>query len=659
MDSFDKIKILLAEDDDFDKMAFRRLIKKTDIPYELNVFSSAKEALVHFKTNTEFYDCIFTDYRLPGETGLILLKSIKKINEDIPVVVLTSHGDEKIAVDMMKAGAFDYLPKADLNVQKMTNLISSIQKWTKLQNEKKIIKTKLEENQHFINEVTKASPNIIFVYNLAKNKNVYTSRNVYKELGYSKSKIVEFGDDIFKKLLHPEDQQKLDAFFFNIKHSSNNRIIEFEYRLRDSLNEWQWFLDRTSVFKRDKNGDVLEIIGTSINITSRKKNEQSLLEAKQFAEKAAKIKSDFLSNMSHEIRTPMNAIMGLTEILMDSDFKGQDRENLEIIRQSASNLMVIINDILDYSKMEAGKVKIESVGFLLDDYLKLIRKSIEKKAKENNVEFVISKSSDVPAALIGDPYRLNQILLNLLSNAIKFTHVGKIELKISVIDYMDKRLLLNFKVVDSGVGIPRDKLDTIFESFTQANVYTTRKYGGTGLGLAITKKLVTLMEGEIFVDSTEGKGSTFTVIMPFCVGEESIEYEKKAKNRFEKSFNDIRILVVEDQKINQMVIKQILGKWNTPYFIANNGKEAIDILSKEDFDLVCMDLQMPVCDGFEATKRIRTGKSHVRNPQIPIIALSADALPETKEKVFEVGMNDYITKPPDLELLYNKIKQLL
>jgi len=537
-------------------------------------------------------------------------------------------------------------------------IMNDISKEKEAEEEKLKIQQKLEEHQRFINEVTNSSPSIIFVYDPINKKDIYSNRNVYTELGYTAEQIEEFGEGIFKKILHEDDIENLNNFISTLSNSAEDITLELEYRLIDAQGNSQWFLDKSSIFKRSPEGKPIELIGTSLNITARKKAEEELIAAKQIAEKAAKIKSDFLSNMSHEIRTPMNAIMGLTEILMDSGFKGQDLENLKTIMLSSQNLIVIINDILDYSKMDAGKVTVQSIPFLIEEQINLIEKSIENKISAEKVKFIITIGNNVPPQLVGDPYRLNQVLLNLLSNAVKFTHKGKIELNISVLNKLkDDKLTLCFKVIDTGIGIPHDKLDAIFESFTQASLFTTRNYGGTGLGLAISLKLVELMGGNIDVKSKEGIGSVFTICVPFEISNK-ITLKKKTKTRkFNKSLKEIKILVVEDQRINQMVIKQILNKWNNPHEIVSNGQEALDILAEKDFDLICMDLQMPVCDGFEATRKIRNKLVKVRNHDIPIIALSADALPETRQKVLDAGMNDYITKPPDLEELYKKIIQ--
>ena len=653
-----KIRILLIEDDEVDVMAFKRLLKKAEINSKITSFNTPAEAIKHFSTNYNNYDCAFIDYLLPGANGLSVLLSLKEIKDEIPMIVLTSHGDEKIAVEMMKAGAFDYFPKSELSIQKVIDVTGSMQKWLVLNQEKFEIQKKLEEHQRFISKVTNSSPNIIFVYDNIQKKDIYSNRNVFVELGYTESQIEKFGDNMFQKILHEDDRKNLEDFLETLSNSKEDITLELEYRLKDANGDWQWFLDKSSIFRRSPEGEAIELIGTSLNITSRKEVEEELIAAKQMAENAAKIKSDFLSNMSHEIRTPMNAIMGLTEILMDSGFTGQDLENLKTIKLSGDNLIVIINDILDYSKMDAGKVKVQSMPFLLGEQINLIEKSIEKRVAAAKISFIVSLDEGIPLGLIGDPYRLNQVLLNLLSNAVKFTHKGKVELNITIQNKINSdRLMLCFKVIDTGIGIPHDKLDAIFESFTQANLFTTRNYGGTGLGLAISQKLVELMEGSINVESTEGIGSTFTICIPFDIADEKSIKAKPKEKKFNKSIKELKILVVEDQRINQMVIRQIFNKWDNSPQIVSNGLEAINILNEQDFDLVCMDLQMPVCDGFEATRKIRNKLVKVRNHNIPIIALSADALPETKQKVLDAGMNDYITKPPDLEILYRKIIQ--
>jgi CheY-like chemotaxis protein len=364
--------------------------------------------------------------------------------------------------------------------------------------------------------------------------------------------------------------------------------------------------------------------------------------------------------MSHEIRTPMNAIIGLSELLLKETLSDKQLENLKSIKYSADNLLVIINDILDFSKIESGKIEFEEVNFDLENKIHEIRKTFIFKAEEKNIGLKFRLSDRVPKFLIGDPFRLNQILLNLLSNAVKFTKEGTVSLFIDLIEESNESVKLKFDVIDTGIGIPKDKLASVFESYTQAYTDITRRFGGTGLGLAITRQLVTMQNGEIFLESKLGKGTTFTINLEFQKG---VEIEQGSKDEViaelleKRDFHGANVLLVEDNIMNQFVANQVLELWNIKVDFANNGLEAVDKLKINDYALVLMDLQMPVMSGYEATSFIRDKTNRLRNPDIPIIALTADAFPETKKKVMESGMNDFVTKPLEQTDLYNKIKQ--
>jgi signal transduction histidine kinase/CheY-like chemotaxis protein len=406
------------------------------------------------------------------------------------------------------------------------------------------------------------------------------------------------------------------------------------------------------------NNEITGVAVYSQDITEKKKFEHDLLQARNDAIAAAKAKSDFLSNMSHEIRTPMNAILGLTELLLEENFTGGNLENLKSIKYSADNLLVIINDILDFSKIEAGKITFENINFDLRLRMAELKKTFDYRAKEKGLEFNVTVPENIPHYIKGDPYRLNQILFNLVGNAIKFTSKGFVEVKTSINESEESdKINLVFEIVDSGIGVPEHKQNKIFESFTQAYTDTTRKFGGTGLGLAITKNLTALQGGYINIKSKVGSGTTFTVEIPFEVGNaDAIEKQDKTEKDLILDLSEIKILLVEDNLMNQFVAKQFFKKWNNEISIANNGLEAIEILVKDDsFDLVLMDLQMPELSGFEATEVIRAEHTKVKNRNIPIIALSADAFQETRRKVLEAGMNDFVTKPFKPEELYHKI----
>jgi len=390
------------------------------------------------------------------------------------------------------------------------------------------------------------------------------------------------------------------------------------------------------------------ICGISVfarDITETKENESQLLAAKETALADARAKSAFLSSMSHEIRTPMNAILGLTELLLNKKMDENSTENLKAIRFSANNLLTIINDILDFSKIEAGKFTFDIHTFDFYHVLDELNKSIKISAQSRNLVYEIHVSGTIPTFLKGDSVRLSQILLNLLGNSLKFTQTGKIKLLVEVISESDTDILLEFKVSDTGIGIAREHLQNIFQSFIQVHNNQRFKTQGTGLGLSITKRLVEMQEGEIRVESEVGRGSVFTFRIPYLkAGAKDIQPTLDTEEIGSNRFSNLKVLLVEDNKINQLLAKQILTGWGVNVEVANDGFEAIAKLQRRTYDLILLDLQMPEIDGFEVARFVRKTIKPPAN-QIPIIALTADAFTETKLLTQEAGMNDFITKP--------------
>jgi PAS domain S-box-containing protein len=652
-----KISILLVEDDQIDAMAFERYLKKLKIDYELKWCVYADEALQVLAKEKSRFNCSFVDYQLPGMDGLALLKKIKNLGFHQPVLVMTSQGDEKVAVDMMKAGAFDYFPKSELSTSKLNNSLNAITRFNKITNDKLKIEKSLRQQKLFTEAITKYSPNIIYVYELATGKFIYSNRSIFQELGYSRDEIRAMGRNIFNETVDPEHVKTVSEHMKKLSESPDGIVHEVEYRMLDADGNWVWYYNRDIVFKRNESGRVTQILGATSNITTIKKAEVEMRIAKQQAEQAAKVKSEFLSNMSHEIRTPMNAIIGLTDLLLAEKHKPFVKENLQAIKQSADNLLVIINDILDFSKIEAGKMVIESIDFDFSYQLEHIGKIMRHKASEKNLTFSAHLDSRIPKILKGDPFRLNQVIINLTGNAIKFTHRGFVKIETKLLNENKDSIDLKLTVKDSGIGIPEEKQQSIFESFTQAGTDTTRFFGGTGLGLAITSQLVNLMGGKIEVKSQPDVGSEFSVMLNFKKGTgQKISSNNSASA--ELPLDGLNILIVEDNKINQKVISQILKTWACDYKIAENGQEGIHELSKHNFDIVLMDLQMPVLNGYEATRLIREGVAGSQRKNIPIIALTADAFTETRKKVFEIGMNDFVSKPFKKGELNRKIHSL-
>lgn len=409
------------------------------------------------------------------------------------------------------------------------------------------------------------------------------------------------------------------------------------------------------------------VVVIAYEVTSQIHTKAELIEAKnhadhktKIAESAVKAKQQFLANMSHEIRTPMNAILGFTNVVLKTSLDKAQTEYLNAIKISADALVVLINDILDLAKIDAGKMSFEEVKFDLDLTLDTMVQLFDLKIKEKNLEFIKEYDQNIPNLLLGDPLRLRQIILNLIGNAVKFTSQGKIIFGVKKLKRSEQKVTLEFSVTDTGIGIEQTKLKQIFNNFEQANKETTSSYGGTGLGLAIVKQLVELQNGTVFIKSELGVGSTFGFILDFDIpSQEVMEEPSKIEELQNENSNGIKlrkkILVVEDMPLNQFLIKIILMDFDFDVEMANNGKIALEMLSNDTFDIVLMDLQMPIMNGFDTTEYIR----NVMKLDIPIIALTADVTSVDVEKCKTLGMNDYISKPIDEKLLLAKINAFL
>ncbi len=399
---------------------------------------------------------------------------------------------------------------------------------------------------------------------------------------------------------------------------------------------------------------------SQLEITIREKHLAEL--ERQKAEEAKKFEQQFLANMSHEIRTPMNVVMGMTNLLLKTSLNDQQHKYMSAIKDSSENLLVIINDILDLSKIEAGKIDFEQISFSLNDTVKLVDTTLKYKVEEKGLEMFIELDPSIPEMVIGDPVRLSQVLLNLAGNAVKFTAKGTIVIRTRKLKEENEKLWVEFSVIDTGIGIAENIAPRIFESFTQAHSDTTRKYGGTGLGLTISKQLVELQGGSIHLKSKINEGSEFSFILPYGIANETRQ-EKKVLKTDQKILDELgtkKVLLVEDNEFNQIVANDTLKDLikGISIQIASNGKEAIELLRKNKFDLVIMDIQMPEMDGYEATKFIRT---NFKKPvcDIPVLAMTANVIKEEIEKCFDSGMNAYIAKPFDPDDLLNKITGLL
>ncbi len=403
-----------------------------------------------------------------------------------------------------------------------------------------------------------------------------------------------------------------------------------------------------------------KIINELRNLQVRQQIELAQKE-KEVAERTAFLKHQFMANMSHEIRTPMNAIVGMTRLLLSKGPKPDQLKYLNAIQLSADNLLVIINDILDLSKIEAGKIVIEHTDFTLKEVLQSVRDMLMLKAEEKHIELRITTDSQIPNRLIGDPTRLNQVLINLAGNAVKFTEHGYVEIKTSLVKKASK-LWIQFDIIDTGIGISSDYVDKVFDSFTQAGSDVARKYGGTGLGLTISRQLVTLMNGDISVKSELQKGTVFTVVIPFeeALVQDSEEKDCLLDNVAMSRLNNLKVLLVEDNDFNRMVAEDTLKEIipSMALDIAINGEDAINRLKDDIYDIVLMDIQMPVMDGLTATKFIRS-KMEEPARSVKIIAMTANVLQEDVQQYFDAGMDAYVSKPFHVDELLLKMHEAM
>lgn len=408
----------------------------------------------------------------------------------------------------------------------------------------------------------------------------------------------------------------------------------------------------------DENGDIFGVCGIGTDITERINYQKELIQARSDAESATRLQEQFLANMSHEIRTPMNGIQGMTELLITSQLTEQQREFVTFIKRCVNNLLVLINDILDFSKIQAGKLSIEEIPFDLRKVISNVQMDFAHRLKEKGLGLAINITNEVPKTLIGDPYRLTQVLVNFVSNAIKFTEKGNITLTSSVLHQKENSVVLQIIIEDPGIGIAQENLESIFESFNQGNKSTTRIYGGTGLGLAICKQLVEMQGGTVAVASTLGEGSKFVVNIPYKLSETDAEQAgivAEEPGHYVSLLSGKRILAAEDNEVNKNLLMHVLKKIGINADIVNNGQEAVDKLKQNRYDAIIMDLQMPVMDGYTATKYIR----EEMKVKTPILAMTATAMRGEIAKCLAIGMNDYMSKPFNFTDLYDKLVKLI
>jgi len=596
-------------------------------------------------------------------TILISKKLTSPLHSFTSIVKENQHGNLSKVTSNSRTKEFSEL------VDAYNNMVDTI---TQQENE-------LYENQERFSLAMRGANDGLWDWNILTNEVYYSPR--WKEmLGYSSN---ELSNDFstWEQITHKDDLELLHAA---ISDYVEHRVASFDEEIRMIHKSGETINVHTRGFiSRDKNGKAIRMVGTNIDITTRKQFESKLqqlnnnLEARVHrrtneleklnkelllaldnAESANIAKGHFLANMSHEIRTPMNGIIGLTELTLRTDLNKTQREYLEKLKSSAEILLHILNDILDFSKIEAGKLEIESSSFNLISTIENTVSIFNVKAIEKGIDLIVNISDDVPKHVIGDKFRLHQVLSNLTSNAIKFTEHGSVSL---TVENDIKQNFIRFIIKDTGIGIPENIQSELFKSFSQADNTTSRRYGGTGLGLAISKHLIKIMHGDIVLSSKENEGTIidFTIKLPksYDTSADTVNRTKKTSDKIHESqiLQGLNVLVAEDVKVNQLIAKEFFTQAGMKVSIANNGKEAVEMAMDNSYDLVIMDIQMPEIDGYEATRLIRRINSYSNTP---IIAMTANAMNDDEKRSFDAGMNGHISKPLDITTVITEIEEI-
>ncbi len=631
----DSLYILLVEDDEEDYIITRDTLQDIkDVKYTLDWVSNIETAFK--KTEVQKYDVILVDYMLGANNGLDFISKISEKGIHTPCILLTGMDNHETDNQALEQGVADYLIKSEITPSLLNRSI-------RYAIERMRIEGILKEREERFRNLFEGAPDAILLADVVTGIIIDANPAAVSLLGRKKSELT----GIHQSKLHSPDNNKfggLTFIEFVNKLKNSKAPIKVETILLNSKSE-NIPVEMTSSLILIDGRTVIQ--GIIRDITERKKFETELIKSKEIAESATKSKSRFLANMSHEIRTPMNGIIGMANILKTTSLTEEQQDHLSLISISANNLLAIINDILDLSKIESDQLNMENIDFDLIENINDIIKISQIKTNEKGIYLNVIFEKNTPRFVKGDPIRLNQIILNLVNNAVKFTEKGGVDVFVSLAEEKEDSIFLKFKVVDSGQGISAEGQKKLFKEFSQVYSYTSRKHGGTGLGLAISKKLAEKMNGEIGVESELGKGSTFWFTVQLNKGSSAEKLSREINDiNICESDATLKILLAEDNLINQKVAKMTLEKMGHYVDIAENGEVAVEKFLANEYDLILMDVQMPIMNGIDATRQIRKIEEAIdKSKGIRIVAMTANVMKQDKEEYLASGMDDFVSKP--------------
>jgi len=631
-------KVLIVDDKKDNLLILSVILRNKG--YEVKELQSGHLVFDYVKKTTP--DLILLDIMMPDISGFDICKQLKneESTRDIPVIFISALSSNNYIVKAFSAGGIDYVTrpfqKNELLARVGTHIaLRKSQQRIEAQNLKFIQDDKalLESKKNF-EGIFNAVSDMLIIADM-DGKIVNANPKAIESYGYSKEEFLKLE---VSQLIHEDNRHLFKKYISDILTNGVSHIESKEIRKDGSF-----FIAEVKGSFVEYNGKP-HLLGVLRDITKQKQEERDLIEAKKASDSANKAKSNFLAVMSHEIRTPMNAIIGMTDLTLQTNPTPEQESNLNIIKESTSLLLDIINDVLDFSKIEAGKLTLEKIDFDLHTFLDNLISIFIVQVENKGLSITLQKSDQLPRYIKVDQTRLKQILVNLINNAIKFTETGAITINAS----QDNNSLLKFSVKDTGIGISEENQNIIFNSFSQAELSTTRKHGGTGLGLAICKKLVEMMGGKIYLESKPDFGSTFSFQIKFEHGDKNkVKTEAQTENweQLKTDCKKLNILIVEDNLMNIKIAEQFLIKLGHSFSTVRNGKEALEILSQVRFNIILMDVEMPEMNGLEATRRIRNGEAGSVNSGTPIIAMTAHALDNFRIECESAGMNDFVSKP--------------